>query len=113
MQSRRAKRNRNTARDDEEQSRLFIKKPREIGADEEQSRADELIGTLARQPPKPRKKLVYYIKPRLPGDLLISTCSYSFIARKVSSRFYFLVCRKVVFDKKPEGTVVAFFPNQP
>jgi hypothetical protein len=41
-------------RDDEEQSRLFIKKAREIGTDEEKSRADELIGRLARKPPEPR-----------------------------------------------------------
>ena len=42
-------------RDDEEQSRLFIKKAREIGANEENSRADELIGRLAKKPPEPRK----------------------------------------------------------
>jgi hypothetical protein len=42
--------------DDKEQSRLFIKKAREIGADEEKSRADELIGRLAKEPPEPRKK---------------------------------------------------------
>lgn len=43
-------------RDDDEQSRLFIKKAREIGADEKNSRADELIGHLAKKPPEPRKK---------------------------------------------------------
>jgi hypothetical protein len=42
--------------DDKEQSRLFIKKAREIGADEEKSEADDLIGQLARKPPEPRKK---------------------------------------------------------
>lgn len=42
--------------DDPKQSRLFIKKAREIGADEEKSRADELIGQLAKRPPEPRKK---------------------------------------------------------
>jgi hypothetical protein len=33
-------------RDDKEQSRLFIKTAREVGADEEKSAADELIGEL-------------------------------------------------------------------
>jgi hypothetical protein len=45
-----------TKPDDEEQSRMFIKKAREIGADEEQSAADELIGRLAKEPPAPRPK---------------------------------------------------------
>lgn len=47
-----------TRADDKEQSKLFIKKAREIGADEKKSRVDELIGQLARKPPqpKPRKK---------------------------------------------------------
>jgi hypothetical protein len=44
----------NRERDDPEQSRLFIKKAREIGADEERSRADELIKRLAKKPPEPR-----------------------------------------------------------
>ncbi len=43
-------------RDDEEQSRLFIKKASEIGADEERSASDELIGQLAKKPPEPRQK---------------------------------------------------------
>jgi hypothetical protein len=43
-------------RDDPEQSRLFIKKAREIGADEENSRADEVIGRLAKKPPEPRPR---------------------------------------------------------
>jgi hypothetical protein len=45
-----------TKRDDPEQSRLFIKKAREIGADEKQSEADVLLERLAKMPPQPRKK---------------------------------------------------------
>jgi hypothetical protein len=45
-----------TYKDDPEQSRLFIEKAREIGADEEKSAADELIGRLAKMPPEPRTK---------------------------------------------------------
>jgi len=41
-------------RNDPEQSRLFIEKARDIGADEEKSAADELIGRLAKTPPQPR-----------------------------------------------------------
>lgn len=41
--------------DDEDQSKQFIEKAREIGADEKKSRADELIGQLAKKPPDPRK----------------------------------------------------------
>lgn len=52
MQSKR----REPTRDDDEQSRLFIEKAREIGADEEKSKADELIGQLAKKPPEPRNK---------------------------------------------------------
>jgi hypothetical protein len=37
------------------QSKLFIEKAREIGADEEKSAADDLIGQLAKSPPDPRK----------------------------------------------------------
>lgn len=48
--------NRKNRPDDEEQSRLFIEKAREIGADEKKSGADELIGQLAKKPPEPRKK---------------------------------------------------------
>ena len=40
---------------DREQSKLFIEKAREIGADKE-SRADALIGRLARTPPQPHSK---------------------------------------------------------
>jgi hypothetical protein len=42
--------------DNKEQSKLFIEKAREIGADEEKSVADELIGKLAKLPPQPRIK---------------------------------------------------------
>jgi hypothetical protein len=42
--------------DDPEQSRAFIEKAREIGADEERSKADTLIGHLARKPPEPKTK---------------------------------------------------------
>lgn len=42
--------------DDPEQSREFIKKAREVGADEEKSAADALMGQLAKLPPKPRIK---------------------------------------------------------
>jgi hypothetical protein len=37
-------------------SRAFIKKAREIEADQEQSVAYELPGRLAKRPPEPRKK---------------------------------------------------------
>ncbi len=40
--------------DDKEQSKLFIEKAREIGADGEKSAADELIGRLAKMPPQPQ-----------------------------------------------------------
>ncbi len=43
-------------RDDPEQSKLFIEKAREIGADEEKSAADALMGQLAKLPPEPRIK---------------------------------------------------------
>lgn len=42
--------------DDKEQSKLFIKKVREIGADEEGSLAEELLEHLARKPPHPKGK---------------------------------------------------------
>jgi len=48
-------RERPAKRDDTEQSKAFIKKAREIGADEEWSAADELLGRLAQEPPKPRE----------------------------------------------------------
>jgi len=40
--------------DDKEQSKLFIKKAREIGADEDQSSSDKVMGLLHKMPPKPR-----------------------------------------------------------
>jgi hypothetical protein len=43
-------------RDDSEQSRLFIEKARELGADKRQSATDKLMGHLAKKPPAPRKK---------------------------------------------------------
>jgi hypothetical protein len=43
-------------RDDPEQSKLFIAKAREIGADGKQSAADELLGHLAKMPPQPKAK---------------------------------------------------------
>jgi hypothetical protein len=42
--------------DDPEQSRAFIEKAREIGADEDKSAADQLMGRLAKAPPEPRNK---------------------------------------------------------
>jgi hypothetical protein len=41
--------------DDKEQSRAFIEKAREIGADEKRSAADKLMGRLAKTPPEPRQ----------------------------------------------------------
>jgi hypothetical protein len=41
--------------DDSEQSKAFIEKAREIGADEKRSAADKLIGRLAKMKPEPRK----------------------------------------------------------
>jgi hypothetical protein len=40
--------------DDKEQSKLFIDKAREIGADEDKSASDELMSRLAKTPPEPR-----------------------------------------------------------
>jgi hypothetical protein len=42
-------------RDDPEQSKLFIKKARELKADEANSASDALLKRLATRPPKPRK----------------------------------------------------------
>jgi hypothetical protein len=42
--------------DDKDQSRLFIKKAREIEADEGKSASDALLGRLAKMPPKPHVK---------------------------------------------------------
>ena len=46
----------NPKRDDPEQSRLFVKKAREIEADERGSEADDLLGALAKRKPEPRSK---------------------------------------------------------
>jgi hypothetical protein len=45
-----------TKQNDKEQSKRFIEKAREIGADEEKSEADALMGRLAKLPPEPRIK---------------------------------------------------------
>jgi hypothetical protein len=42
--------------DDTDQSRAFIEKAREIGADEDKSAADEVMRRLAKRPPEPRNK---------------------------------------------------------
>jgi hypothetical protein len=42
--------------DDAEQSKAFIKKAREIEADEERSAADKLMERLAKTPPQPKTK---------------------------------------------------------
>lgn len=47
-----------TKPDDKEQSQLFIKKAREIGADEEHSEADALMHQLHKKPPEQRKPKV-------------------------------------------------------
>ena len=41
--------------DDKEQSKRFIEKAREIGADEESSSADEVMGKLGKTKPDPHK----------------------------------------------------------
>ena len=40
--------------DDKEQSKRFIEKAREIGADEKTSASDKLLGQLANMKPEPR-----------------------------------------------------------
>jgi hypothetical protein len=40
--------------DDPEQSKVFIEKAREIGADERHSVADKLMERLAKTPPQPK-----------------------------------------------------------
>jgi hypothetical protein len=47
--------NKTKRRDDAKQSRLFIEKAREVGADEEKSAADDLLKKLHKMPPTPRK----------------------------------------------------------
>jgi hypothetical protein len=44
-----------TTKDDPEQSKAFIEKAREIGADEKHSAADKLMERLAKTKPEPRK----------------------------------------------------------
>jgi hypothetical protein len=46
----------NVKPDDKEQSRAFIEKAREIGADEKHSAADKLMERLAKTKPEPRTK---------------------------------------------------------
>jgi hypothetical protein len=46
--------NRRVSKDDPEQSRAFIKKAREIEADEKHSAADKLMERLAKTKPEPR-----------------------------------------------------------
>lgn len=41
--------------DDPAQSRAFVKKAREIEADEKKSEAESVLGVLAKKPPKPHK----------------------------------------------------------
>ena len=41
--------------DNEEQSKIFLKKAREIEAAEDKSAADELLGRLAKRAPEPHK----------------------------------------------------------
>ena len=43
-------------RDDNEQSKMFIAKAREIEADETRTASDRLLGRLAKMKPKPRTK---------------------------------------------------------
>lgn len=49
------KKNQSSKPDDKEQSKLFIETAREIGADEDSSAADQVLGRLAKQQPEPRK----------------------------------------------------------
>ena len=44
----------NVKPDDKEQSKLFVEKAREIGADEKRSAADKLMGRLAKMKPQPK-----------------------------------------------------------
>ena len=43
------------SKSDDDQSKAFVEKAREIGADEEKSAADALMARLAKTPPEPRK----------------------------------------------------------
>jgi len=44
------------SKEDENQSRLFIEKARELGADDDSTRSDELMKRLAKTPPEPKAK---------------------------------------------------------
>ena len=48
----------NLKRDDPAQSRTFIEKAREVGADEGRSAADDLMRELAKMPHEPRSKSI-------------------------------------------------------
>jgi hypothetical protein len=52
--------------DDKNQSKAFIEKARELGCDKNSAAADELLGRLARMPPKPHAK-TKKAKPASPG----------------------------------------------
>jgi hypothetical protein len=43
-------------RDNPEQSKLFIERAREVGADDDESAADMVMGELAKMPPQPKPK---------------------------------------------------------
>lgn len=49
------KKDQSSMSDDKDQSRLFIETAREIGADEDKSAADSILGRLVREKPEPRK----------------------------------------------------------
>ena len=51
-----AKDNSHAKPDDKEQSKRFIEKAREIGADGDNSGADELLSRLAKMPPQPKQQ---------------------------------------------------------
>ena len=46
--------------DDPKRSRTFVEKAREIGADEDSSRADELLGRPAKMPPKKKRQMIVF-----------------------------------------------------
>ena len=52
-----AEKKRHRPPDDKEQSKMFIEKARELGADDDdECVADDLMGRLAKMPPEPHKK---------------------------------------------------------
>lgn len=57
----------NPARDDAEQSKLFIQKAREIEADEKRSAADKVLGRLHQKPHEPHKPMSKS-KPKTPRN---------------------------------------------